>query len=266
MAFRMRIITTILILFSLTAFGNEPIDTQKILGVLRTNQTFLLLISGESNATGYGLNTDASAAEKAVRFTQIWNPNDERMHFLDIPVNQLGSVPEVHGFELQFANLVDSGSFHQVNTYVTKAGEGSTRVVSWMPGSILYDRMIARINASIAYLDRSHGEVTNMWLIWTQGINDMFDSKTPSSWKDSTLLIFNDLHILYPDLKIIITKFNQPAYLAYNTVIQEIDDELDYVWAVEATSAGLRTDDTHWDYEGLKLIGRRAVAIIQAND
>jgi hypothetical protein len=262
----MRRLIYILLLFSLNASASVSDTDVLIMGIIRPTSSFLFAISGESNATGYGLNTDASTAELAWRFTKILNVSNDRMKHLDIPTNQLGSDGVSHGFELQIANLADSGSFGDRNVYVSKSGEGSTRVAQWMPGTNLYNRMTYRIDRSLEQINIEHGVVPEMWLLWTQGINDMFDGKTTSSWKDSTKTIFNDLHFLYPNLKIIITKFNQPSWTTYNTVIQEIDDELDYVWAVDATGAGLRGDNTHWDYQGLKLVGRRAVAIIQANE
>lgn len=250
----------IFLLFSISASGQE-----KILGLKRPNESLLLVISGESNATGYGQNFFLSTDEKAPRRTRVWNYDIGEMQRLDIPDNQFAAFDTTFGFELQVANLVDSNYFGQYNSYITKAGEGSTRVEDWQPGEDLYLRMIERIDNSIEYILNEHGEITTFWLLWTQGINDMFASEPANDWKAATILIFEDLKERYPTLKIAITKFNQPSYTGYNTVIQEIDDELNYVWAIDATSAGLRTDDTHWDYRGIKTIGRRVVQTIQSN-
>lgn len=254
----------IIILFILLSLNASC--QRKILGLKRPNEVFFLVIGGESNAPGYGQNFFLSSAEKEPRYTKIWNHSVSTIQQLDIPLNQVSTFDTTHGFELQVANLIDSNSFGQFNPYITKTGEGSTLVADWQPGEELYIRMLERIDASIQYILTEHGEVTTFWLLWTQGINDMFASVPAATWKAATIVIFDALKDRYPTLNIAQTKFNQPSYTGYNTVIQEIDDELNYVWSIPATDAGLRSDNTHWDWEGLKTIGRRVVQTIQAND
>lgn len=263
----MRYLITILFITFLTELSGQV----KVLGVRRPNTSIVMAVSGESNAPGEALNSSATAAELAVRNIRIWDVNENRIQALQIGVNNLGSTASLHGVELEMANLYDSSDFAPMNGYIVKAGEGSTVVADWAYGTDLYDRMIDRIDNTLNSINSHEGQLpTKFWLFWTQGINNMFIGTAAATWKAATKVIFDSLksHYLLTyglALKIAITKFNQPSYTSYNTVIQEIADEMDFVWAIDATGAAYNGDNTHWSYEGYKTLGRRFRDLINAN-
>lgn len=264
----MRILITILFSFLLTGCEAQPI---KNLGTRRNNTSILMAVSGESNAPGEALNSSATAEELAERRIRIWAVNTERFEKLDIGSNNAGSTASLHGVELEMANLYDSLDFGDRQGFLVKAGEGSTIVADWAYGTDLYERMIYRIDNALNKIFTHEAQYPDkFWLFWTQGINNIFIGTPSATWKTATKVIFDSLksHYLLTyglNLKIAITKFNQPSYTGYNTVIQEIDDEMDFVWAIDAQDAGHNGDNTHWSYVGFKTLGRRFRDLINAN-
>lgn len=249
-----------------SASGNQSFsDTEKILGLLRPSGTLIVAMGGESNEPGEALNSEASAAEKLQRTSFMWNINIERFQKMLLGYNNLGSILTMHGIELQLANLHDSLAFGQRNFYMIKTGQGTTRTAEWMPDTYLYQRLIYRVDKAFAQIMASHGTVPEFWLFFTLGINDMFAGYPSADFKDDMNVILGALHTHYPSMKIILTKFNQPSYTGYNTVIQELDDENSWIWALDAQDAAYAVDNTHWNYTGFKLLGRRVVELIQQN-
>ncbi len=234
---------------------------------LRPQQSLLIIGSGESNEPGYGRNYLASAAEKAQRRARMYQVETSKFDRLHIGgANNLATFDTTHGFELQLANALDSGYFGDYNLYITKTGQGSTRVHDWMPGSTLFDRMVERIDNSLALIYAERGVTPTLVNYWTLGINDQFAGLSAAHFKDSIDIILDDLHAAYPSMIFIFTKFNQPSYTGYNTTLDAIATARSaYVFTAYDATAELRADATHWDYLGLKKIARQFTTIIQQN-
>lgn len=234
--------------------------------LLRPQQSMLVVGAGESNEPGYGQNYFLSAAEKAQRRLRIYHVETIKFDRLHVAAaNNYATFDTSHGFEVQIANALDSGYFGDYNLYYTKTGQGSTRVHNWMPGTDLNDRMKERLDASLALIYDERGVVPTIWNVWTLGINDMFAGLSAANFKDSINIVLDTLHTLYPTMKFIFTKFNQPSYTGYNSTFDALASERSsYVFVVYDASAGLRTDDTHWDYLGNKAMGRKITEVIQS--
>lgn len=261
----------VLRLLTILLFIAGHANGQSLLNGSEPTRATLIVFSGESNIPAYGQNSLANARENELSTVKMMDTTILAYAKLKKGYNTFGSFDTTHGFELQIArNGIDSGLLGRTNGFMLKTGIGSTVIAQWMPGQTFYTTMILRIDSARAKLQREvAASGFREWFVWSQGINDMHASvNTPAAeWKDSTKVMFAAINALYPNMKIIITKFNQSSFVnmaAYNTRIDEIAAELNYVWAVEATDAPL-FDLSHWDYYGLKLIGRRIMDIIVAN-
>ncbi len=249
--------------------------SQSLLNGSEPTRATMLYLGGESNTGGgYGQNSLANAREAEISTCKIMDTVYLRYALMKKGYNLFGTYDTTHSFELTIArNGIDSGLLGRTNGFFLKTAIGSTVVAQWMPGQTFYINMILRMDSARSKLQREvAASGFREWMLWSQGLNNAHPSvNTPAAqWKDSTKVIFAALKARYPNLKIILTHFNQSSYptlvlAQYNTAIDEIAAELDYAWAVDVTGATL-VDLSHWDYDGLKLIGRRMMDIIVAND
>ncbi len=235
------------------------------------SSSFNILVSDgitESNGPGYGVNSELSSAERLPRKARIYDLS--KMSPLIIGVNNFGTSATQHGWELQLSNGKDSGYFGAKNLYLMKSSQGSTRVADWAVGGTLYNRMIDRLNNSIWLIEAernvSPGDSLRLWMLISLGINDMFAGLSSSSFKTALDAILDQLHTLYPTMKFVLTKFNQPAYTSYNTTYDAIAAaRSSYVYTIYDANAQLQGDNTHWGTEGWKTMGRLFTNVIISN-
>ncbi len=244
------------------------VSCSQVMGIRATRFNILIVSAGESNEAGYGVNTDLSSSETGPRKTRIYDLT--QMAPLRIGSNNFGNTSTQHGFELQLANAKDSGYFGVKNLYLCKTGQGGTRVSQWAVGTDLYNRLIERLNNSIALIEQernvSPGDSLRLWCLWSLGINDMFAGLSSSDFKTAFDLILDELHSLYPTMKFVLTKFNQPAYTGYNTTYDAIASARStYCYTIYSASAQYEADNTHWGTEGWKTMGRLLTNVIISN-
>lgn len=229
---------------------------------LDTVDTYLIIITGESNAGGEVANASATAPELAPRSgVKILNNTTMLFEYLDIGTNNLighfGLTNNAtHGWELGLANEVDSGMFSpKTRIHLIKTGQGGSKIVDWADGGSYSNTFESRVAAGLVELNDS--SLTYKPIIWlTLGINDItaatnhetFISATKAHIANMRTAVGADTPVLYCLL--------MSEYESFNPVIKRICDETQYVYPVYSEPATTQ-DVNHWDYAGMKLIAAR---------
>jgi hypothetical protein len=235
------------------------------------------VFAGESNSGGFGLNTEATAAELAPRScVQIMNLTSGKFEFenLQIGVNNLqkhgaldGLEKICHGFELELANAVEKGTFagHK-QVYLIKTGQGGSRVKDWNPEHPNWkNSFLQRVQAGKRQLP---GNV--QWVVWLSlGINDG-RSNTPD-FKTLMSEYLDRVHAELPGAVIVMTGFESMGYPTINQILHQLAAEKTGVATVDTTGAALAkrrdrpdlVDPNHWGYAGLKVVTTRLIESTQ---
>jgi hypothetical protein len=240
-----------------------------------TQDPILIIINGESNSGGQVYNTNCTPEELVVRpAVQILNNTTMLLESLDIGTNNLighyGLTSERHGWENQLAHRVEDGTFGTSPVYLVKTGQGGARISNLITGGsyngvncwqVFYDR----VTAARTQIETITGKQPKIYILYTQGINDLIASPapTPSDWKALTKQHFANMRaLLGAETPIVMTKFNDPMTVTgYNAAIDEIDVEEAYTYAVDTTGATL-DNAYHWGYEGMKDVANRLLDTI----
>lgn len=232
-----------------------------------SSDNILFILAGESNAGGKALNTELNSVELGVRDSlKIFNNDSFQFESLKIGTNNLldhftlinGTT---HGLEASIANRVRQQPFYNKISYLLKAGQGKSLISDWDTSGVYYKTMVNRSQVVRQILNNSNVSYKTV-ILYSQGINDLLAGVSGSSWKANTKNHFQNLrNELGSNTLIIITKF-MPQYSGYNSIIDEICNELPNTYAVETSDAGL-VDDKHWNASGFKLIGDRMLNIVE---
>lgn len=237
----------------------------------------VILIFGESNAEGDGLNSFAAAGEVDVDpKVQMLQPNGQ-FESLDIGTNNLGITSAVHGFELELQNQI-AGYFNNRTVYTIKAAKAGTKISQWAVGTSNFDTIITRITNGLARLNEM-GKIPVVCGFYSQGINDGYapTPTDPTVWKNATLDYFeiirqkvgNKFPILMTQL--IGDRTTNPGITAIDGKIIEIAaDKNNNIYRIptpqtvigSSATDSIKTGDIHWEYLGLKAITQRMVKVM----
>lgn len=228
--------------------------------------------SGESNSGGQSLNAEATATELAPRTgTKILNNTLLVLQDLDIGTNNLlqhnGMVnPELkHSWELELANMQAAGQFTGQYLYITKSGQGGTRITQWPIGSSFANLFNTRANKTIQLLNIT--QTPKFALFYSQGINDVIAADwNATTWRDLTIDRFNYIRSLYPDVPIVMQKFwpiTGKDVTGLNAAIDYIVANMAHVGAIESDYSDL-DDVYHEGYNSKKINAQRMVAKLYA--
>ncbi len=105
-----------------------------------TNVVFVWIITGQSNAVGLALNSNATASEiDQDNSTFIYNTVSNTFDKLNISAgNNKGLDNTRHGLELQLAQIRES-KYPTQKAYIIKHAIGSTNIDAQLPGGAVYD-------------------------------------------------------------------------------------------------------------------------------
>lgn len=245
------------------------------LGRVVYDPTPLFIMAGESNAGGYALNDPLTAHEAAPRSSaKILNNSSYQFQTLDIGTNNLINHyfltdNATHGIENGLANCADSGLLGNTPMYLVKAGLGSSRIRHWTNPDTLYNiyqgytLFKQKVDTAITQMTAiNNGTTPQLYLIWTQGINDaIYEIQDAQSWKDSTKSLFAQMRTRYGNMPIFIMYLptTDARFTTFNTKITEIAAEVSECYAISVTDAPMR-DSYHWNYAGWKIIASRIAA------
>lgn len=233
----------------------------------------LVIITGESNAAGYALNSDAASGELAARSgVQILNNTGLVFEDLDVGTNAnigMGLDNTTHGLEIGIANAQVAGRFGFTPIYLVKSGQSGSTIASWDVGQTNWTNFLSRVNAALGILNTANVRYRPV-ILYTQGINDSVASVAVATWKTATIAHFAKMRaLLGATTRIIITKLPVGAGGAttipdYNTAIDEIDASDAYSIAVPTSDLDMR-DSAHWSYSGMKVLAERMIDEIGDN-
>jgi len=212
----MKNVMFIIFLLSLLHSRGQGILGYKTQAPISSN--YMIIFAGESNASGSALNADALAGEIGVRSSvKVLNNDNLTFETLNIGVNNIlgqGYYPQYHGWELGLANMADTGALTNPLYYVQTSQSG-TQVSQWAFGGTLYNRMITRIDTAIFQRRAINGNVMpQLFIFYSQGINDFYASTNLTTWKNATKAHFASLRSKYGLVPIFMT-YLPPPLLAY---------------------------------------------------
>lgn len=236
----------------------ENINTEKT----GQKEAIFIVINGESNAGGMALNSFA-LPDELLGQSQVFIFNAESVQFENLRVgynNNTGhwglSSTTQHGFELGIANRVRDGIFGQTPIYILKTGQGASKIAEWADGSRYSQLMNERIDFAKRYFWQNN-IVTKNFIVYTQGINDVFVSTDVSNWKNATQRHLERIQAKLGNVPILFVRFmNNPILTPYQNAVDELATSGLGIYTISSEGATLM-DNFHWDYAGMKLIGYR---------
>ena len=248
-----------------TAYVQSKIVEQK---GLSAGGALVLLITGQSNSDGRGLNSAATTAELAVQNrVKIYNTSSNMWEQLDIGTNDnnQAGLGTYHGIELGLANAVRGGRLNAFDTvYIIKYAVGATAIAEHLPEGSVYetfynDYVIEGINALV-----SEGKRPFVSLNYFQGekdagdnaLTDAFPKKFKSLielWRDNLGdgLSFSVSEILEGTGYTAASGYYNDTLI--NNVFRNYAARDNRLTVTVLNSGGLSTDDNlHLNYIGLK--------------
>ncbi len=229
---------------------------------------WIIILAGESNSRGYGLNSDLSGAELNARNLLIWNRDTDTWEASDIDTNSFSVDPgTTHGLEVGLANYDDYGAFGSYDVRLLKAGSGGSQMIQWTGESeTLRTQMFGWSDDAAAALP---GDTIRYLFWWSQGINDSngnsYPALTEAAWKAQTIQFFGEVRTKYGALTPIVCTQLPSSFSAYNAALAEIATEMTGVYIASSSGADLR-DSNHWSANGLKTLVPRMLAPLFYHD
>jgi carbohydrate esterase-like sialic acid-specific acetylesterase len=254
--------------YDLTLVGGNPNLANVFLD---SNYAILLLYGGESNGTGVGDNTCASAGElDSDPKIQIMQPTGV-FEALNIGAgNNLSGPPSgLHGWELELQNLIAT-QFSNRTVYLVKAAKGGSAISQWAFGSANWDTLNARMDNALARLNEL-GKIPVICMWYSQGINDAVLGTNETVWATATLELFNNLRMKYGFFPIIMTQLigDRITYPKLDLIDAEIlamaSDKNNYIYRVltpqtvigSSCADSIESGGIHWQYLGIKAVADR---------
>lgn len=224
----------------------------------------VVLMIGESNAGGYALNSELTAAEAAARpHTKILNNTSLKFEALDIGTNNLIGHFELtdnatHGLENAIANSVESGVWRHESVYIVKCGQGTSTVAQWANGGAYWTTAKARIAAAKSQI-AAIGRVPQWYVFYSQGVNDHGSGTPAATWQAATIEFIGRIRAeLGVSAPIAMTRL-PPTYSSLETAITSIAASMPRVYPITTSDAAL-LNVSHWSSAGLNTIGQRVVS------
>lgn len=216
--------------------GTQSVDWKCIYRKPKTDENILIIKWGDSISGAYGLNSDATANELAVKTrVKIWdNINNDGFDDLQIGVNNVldhsGIVPpqttSCNGWELELTNLVYNQNF--VNTlYLVTTGQGGSSSDLWLNNSTIWQKFNTRVSGAIAAI--GNAKPLKIYIVGSMGINNCIQgvSYVNAYPSDMTTIVSNMRGIVGNDAKIIICKIHTVGTIdPFNTYKETLNTDL----------------------------------------
>jgi hypothetical protein len=244
----------------------------------------LIILFGESNASGRAPNSAATAYERTARpSVRILNNNSRVFEPLDLDQNNsidvCGFTTE-HGMEVGLANAVEAGRLKNP-TYLVKSACSGTRIDQWLNGSgqPSWNEMRSKVDAALAQLT-AQGITKRRITVWMSiGLNDAVQGTPADSFYARINRFTAAFRAAYgATIKFHMTQFHRyrPDFgetaptgngHPYNAIIDLINANDPNLTTVETTDAGWITGEEaiHWSANGFKVIADRMVTNTLAN-
>lgn len=257
--------------FSVGAGGGSGSDIQA--NVFKDSMFVpLIIIFGESNASGVGSNTFALAGELDENpLVQIMQQSGS---FANLNIGANNNITETtgkHGLELELQNLIAAYFAGRV-VYTVKAGSGGSAIAQWGIGGSRYDTLITRTRNAINRLNEL-GKIPVICVWYSQGINDGVAGTDEDTWYTLTLELLNNFRGQFGFCPVLMTQLigDRVTYPQLDAIDDKIfalaRDKSNYIYRIptpqspegSASTDSLQSGGVHWEYVGLKAIAQRMV-------
>lgn len=240
-----------------------------------TNYVPVIIITGESNASGESDNGCATGTELGARpLVQIMQSSGV---FQDLNIganNNMTTLTTVHGAELELANqATNTLRFHGKTVYLVKTGVPGLRISQIQPGQPNYDTITRRVDNALAILN-SRGKTPVICIWHFQGVNDAINHQDPVQWRILTQNLFNLLRARYSAYGYMpIAAARIPVTTQTGTDADSLNKELDtmsiprsnFMYSIQTPSGpvsssctdSVETGGIHWNYLGMKSIANK---------
>lgn len=238
------------------------------------NYYYEIILLGESNSGGLGLNTSATVDELASnRHVQILNNTSRVFEDLDVGTNNLIghdglTCCSTHGFEIQITNrIIANSSFYGDTVYLLKAGQGGTQAYHWSYYTPPSDSAANNLYVG-KFFSRSRrvdslltGKTIRKIIFCSLGINDMIAGNVSNdTFKNIMIRNVNLWRIITRETTpVVFTKFGSANNLdRFNNSLDSIANSLGLTNVYTVSGSGASMGDAyHWNYFGLKTIADR---------
>jgi len=148
-----------------------------------SNGVRVYLLTGQSNAGGRGLNSEATSGELEPQPQfKIWSKINSQFENLDIPANNLSINSTFHGIELGLA--LNFNTYYPGETgYLIKWGVDSTEIVQHLSGGTVYEEFWNNYVKPALNDLINQGKIPFVYFIYIQGERDsnlVFDPNGPA--------------------------------------------------------------------------------------
>lgn len=227
--------------------------------VLPANSEMVQGISGQSNGSGEGINSQALSTEiDSTTFAKIWRDNNVAFANLNIDAsnNYYNNIGK-HGLELAMAERYEALNLQSLN--IVKYGVGGTEIVEHLKGGVVWQNY--RNNFTVKAINQllASGKRVFFQEIFILGEgNSEFQYLVDDAGNEVDRLIALHRAIFGANVPITFVEIYQrnPRTAQYNAMLNQKASTDPYLTVIPNT--GLTTNDgLHYDYASLKIIEQR---------
>ena len=249
--------------------------------VLPENGVRVIIITGQSNADGRGVNADAIPTELAIN-TDVkvytlyadYGGSVGNYRFIDLDVEQnnmqinpIHAPFDFHGVELGLgANF--TSYFPNEKLYIIKKAIGGTGIIESLPGGSVYETLWNTYTKNAINDLITQGKRPFVYYYFHQGETDANDTDYPfysdrldsliSQWRSN---LGTELPFMFAEILEFGTSGTKEAEI--NQQFQDRADVSKHIEVVQATDLTNVGDSQHYDYEAQKAISERLLTKMQ---
>lgn len=233
------------------------------------NASWVIILTGQSNADGRGLNSEATTGELAAQpHVQIWNDGTQNFESLDIGTNNqvdASFATTRHGIELGLAKFLPS--YAPDTLYLIKHATGATEIRYWLPGGTGYTELFDDYITPALDTLNARQKTPYVSLVWMQGESDtdtQLEADNYASGLDSLVDIYRTR--LSPKLPFYAAEIYEgnAKEQTINNTFASFEDTISNFSTIGV--AGFGTDDfLHWNYTGYQQVSESLLRIMKSD-
>ena len=177
----------------------------------------LIVMMGESNASGIAPNSAATPRERAPR-PSVKILNNSNLTFENLDLDQNNNIDNAtpwnqsHSWEIGLADAVEAGLLPNP-TYMVKAAASGTRIDQWLMngGGTWWENMRNKMDAAVALL-RAQNRPYKITVWYSLGLNDAVQGTPAAVYRTRIEQFFRDFRAVYgSNIQIYMTRFHEYA-------------------------------------------------------
>lgn len=245
----MKCILFILLGLSLQSHG-QAISTSKF--VQLPGIANLIILTGDSNASGRGLNSSATAGELS-DMSRIMTQNTGTGWFDTLSTSNNGGSGTYHGVELPISEIMYG--YYAEPLYLIKSGVGGSVISEWIDGGTYWNTWQSRILQGVDTLLDIYPSLRITYM-WVGGSNDATVTLAPQYAGNIETMLTELRAILGSDMVFISPKILDADIYTdqINAVLDSLQTNDPYVRTCPSSGVS-NSDGLHYNYSGLKSVG-----------